>query len=148
MADSCTVTVTSRSQTRLAVSKASLKICKTRSIIPNSCPQGPELVRVGKICCGRGFAVVCDGEYLGCPVAIKYLRTSVEDSDRASKVPPVSLVSYPPLTISAHFTQSLVREIIAWKHRSHPNILPLLGFTYLRSGIASIFSPSGRPTGM
>lgn len=51
-----------------------------------------ELVCVGRVRCGGGFADVSDGEYLGRPVAIKRLRTSEGDYDKAFKVPLVNLV--------------------------------------------------------
>jgi len=66
---------------------------------------------------------VSGGEYLGSPVAIKCLRMNEEDSDRIFKVPSISLAHHHHST----FTQRLCREIIGWKHLSHPNILPLLG---------------------
>ena len=63
-----------------------------------------------------------DGEYLGRTVAIKRLRTSERDSDKAFKVP--LLASF---VVVAYFFQWLCREVIAWKYWSHPNVLPFLG---------------------
>ncbi|KAF9651394.1 kinase-like protein [Thelephora ganbajun] len=83
------------------------KICKARSIIPSSYVLQQELVYIGRVYYRGGFADVSNGEYLGRPVAIKCLRASEGGSNRIFK--------------------RLCREIIGWKHLSHPNILPLLG---------------------
>ena len=90
--DSCAIT--SRWQTQPAVLRLLSKICKTRGIIPASYVLQPELVRVGKVRCGGGFADVSDGEYSGCSVAIKRLRTSEGASDRTFKVRHVDLIYY------------------------------------------------------
>ncbi|KAF9647235.1 kinase-like protein, partial [Thelephora ganbajun] len=83
------------------------KICKARKIIPSSYILRQELVRITQYYHRGGFGDVSSGEYLGCPVAIKRLRMNERDSDKIFK--------------------RLCREIISWKHLSHPNILPLLG---------------------
>ncbi|KAF9784796.1 kinase-like domain-containing protein [Thelephora terrestris] len=83
------------------------KICKAHTIVPSSYVLQEELLHVGRLCRHGGFAEVSNGEYMGCPVAIKYLKTNEEDANRTFK--------------------RLCREIIGWKHLSHPNILPLLG---------------------
>jgi len=79
-------------------------------------------MRVGRVLCHGGFADVSGGEYLGFPVAIKRLKMD-EDSDRSFGVPSVNSEHYHHSSL----TQRLCREIIGWKHLSHPNILPLLG---------------------
>ena len=99
------------------------KICKSRSIIPKSYILRRRLIHAGRIHYRSGFADVSDGEYLGCPVAIKRLKTNGRDSNKIFKVPLANLMCYRCST----FTQRLCREIISWKHLSHPNILPLLG---------------------
>ena len=99
------------------------KICKARRIVPTSYILQQDLIRIGRVCYRSGFADVSDGEYLGCTVAIKRLKM-VEDSDRTFKVLIYNQSrALPPLS----FPQRLCREIIGWKHMSHPNILPLLG---------------------
>jgi len=92
-------------------------------IIPSSYVLRREFIHVGQVYYHGGFADVSDGEYLGCPVAIKRLRMNEGDSDRIFKV---SLVNLTRCLCSA-FSQRLCQEIICWKHLSHPNILPLLG---------------------
>ena len=62
------------------------KTCKACGIIPSSYLLQEESIHVGRVFYHGGFADVRDGEYLGCPVAIKYLRIKEEDSDRALKV--------------------------------------------------------------
>ena len=99
------------------------KICKARNIIPTSYVLKWDLIRVGKVRYYGGPADVSDGEYLGRPVAVKSLKVYEGDSDRIFKVPSLNLVHRHCLD----FTQRLCREIISWKHLSHPNILPLLG---------------------
>ncbi|KAF9644194.1 kinase-like protein, partial [Thelephora ganbajun] len=83
------------------------KICKAQRIIPASYILQERFIHVGSAHGRGGFADVSNGKYLGCSVAIKRLRMSQEDSDRIFK--------------------RLCREVIVWKHLSHPNILPLLG---------------------
>ena len=66
-----------------------------------------------------------DGKYSGRTVAIKHLKVVEGDTGRVFKVRLINLVHcvYSPLCLN----QRLCREIISWKHFSHPNILPLLG---------------------
>ena len=99
------------------------KICKARGIIPSSYLLQRDFTHIGRVCYHGGFADVTDGEYLGRPVAIKYLKMDEENSDRIFKVPLVNLFILSLLS----FLQRLCREIISWKHLSHPNVLPLLG---------------------
>ena len=101
------------------------KICKARGIIPTSYAIRLELVRIGQAFYQGGFGDVYDGEYLGLPVAVKRLRIYEGDRDRAFKVFPINL-TYIHCSVLA---QRLCREIIGWKHLSHPNILPLLGIS-------------------
>jgi len=61
---------------------------------------------------------------MGCPVAVKRLNTNGRDLDSIFKVPLIHLTRITTAQRSA-FTQHLCREIIGWKHLSHPNILPL-----------------------
>ncbi|KAF9778166.1 kinase-like domain-containing protein [Thelephora terrestris] len=82
------------------------KICEAHSIVPASYIRQQELICMGTVRYRGGFADVRDGEYLGRHVAIKSLRNE-GDSPKSFK--------------------RLCREIICWKHLSHPNILPLLG---------------------
>jgi len=72
-----------------------------------------------------GFAVVSNGEYSGRSVAVKRLKMYEEDHKSIFKVPFINLVRY--LYHCSASTQWLCREIIGWKHLTHPNILPLLG---------------------
>ena len=101
------------------------KICKARSILPTSYLLQQELIRAGKVLCHGGFADVSDGEYSGRLIAIKRLRTNEGDSDRVFEVPLLNPVHY----LCSDLTQRLCREIIAWKHLSHRNILPLFGIS-------------------
>ena len=65
---------------------------------------------------------------MGRHVAIKHLKKNNLKKneggfDRIFKVSPLNLAHYH----CSLFTQGLCREIISWKHLSHPNVLPLLG---------------------
>ena len=99
------------------------KICRSRGIIPASYVLRREHIRVGEVCYHGGFADVSDGEYSGTFVAIKCLKMNEGDPERAFKVPSI----HPTHCHRSTFTQGFCREIIGWKHLSHPNILPLLG---------------------
>ena len=99
------------------------KISKARRIVPSSYILQEDCIRIGDVHYYGGFAVVSDGEYQGCTVAIKHLKTNEVGSDTIFKVSPINLINRKRLA----FTQRLCREIITWKHLSHPNILPLLG---------------------
>jgi len=70
---------------------------------------------------------VSNGEYLGRPVAIKLLKTNEEDFDRVFK--------------------RLCREIVPWKHLSHPNILPLLGISASRDPVCFRILSEWMPNG-
>ena len=118
------------------------KICKAHRIIPTSYVLRRDLIRVGAVCCHSGFADVSDGEYLGFSVAIKRLRMNEGDSDRCFKVPPTNCTQ----CHRSAFTQRLCREIIHWRHLSHPNILPLLGVSVSadqRYSILTMWMPGG-----
>ncbi|KAF9777894.1 kinase-like domain-containing protein [Thelephora terrestris] len=84
------------------------KICKSNGMIPASYILQRELIHVGRVRYYGGSADVSDGQYSGRAVAIKHLK--VIGDDRAGGA-----------------FKRLCREIISWKHLSHPNILPLLG---------------------
>lgn len=64
-----------------------------------------------------------DGRYQGRTVAVKCLKMNKGDFDSIFKVLLIDITNHCP----SGFTQLLCREVIAWKHLSHPNILPLLG---------------------
>ena len=118
------------------------KICKAHRIIPASYVLRRDLIRVGEVFCHSGFADVSDGEYLGFRVAIKRLRMNEGDSDRCFKVPSINCTQ----CHRSASTQQLCREIIYWKHLSHPNILPLLGVSVSadqRYSILTMWMPGG-----
>ncbi|KAF9790619.1 kinase-like domain-containing protein [Thelephora terrestris] len=83
------------------------KISKARGIIPSSYIAREEYIHVGNIHYDRGLTELSDGEYQGRTVAIKRLKVDDKDPRKTFK--------------------RLCREIIAWKHLTHRNILPLLG---------------------
>lgn len=98
------------------------KICKEQKVLPSSyILQGH--VRIERVYFFGGSADVSKGEYQGTTVAIKHLRTSEEDPDGIFKV---SIINFTYHRRSAT-SQRLCREVIPWKHLSHPNVLPLLG---------------------
>jgi len=101
------------------------KICKAHGIVPSSYILRQELVRVGLVHYRSTFAVVSNGEYSGCPVAVKHLKINKGDTDTMFKVRSINFRT----TVAQRqwFNQRLCREIIIWKHLSHANILPLLG---------------------
>jgi len=55
--------------------------------------------------------------------AIEHFKMNKGDSDKSFKVPSISSTYCNRST----FARRLCREIISWKHLSHPNILPLFG---------------------
>ena len=99
------------------------KICKTHRIIPSLYILRWDLVHVGQVHYKSGSAAVSNGEYLGCPVAIKHLMMDKADADVTLKVPSINLAHY----CYSALNQRLCREIIIWKHLRHANIMPLLG---------------------
>ena len=66
-------------------------MCKACTILPSSYVLQKEFIRVGRIYIPGGLAEVSDGEYLGRPVAIKYIKVSGEDFNKIFKVPSISL---------------------------------------------------------
>ena len=119
------------------------KICKAQRIIPTSYILRSEFIRVGSAQDSGGFSEVSDGEYLGCTVAIKDLRITKGDFDKLFKVRSFN----PARSRCSTSSQRFCREIICWKHLSHPNILPLLGVsvskTPRRFRILSEWMPNG-----
>ncbi|KAF9790663.1 kinase-like domain-containing protein [Thelephora terrestris] len=83
------------------------KLSKTQGILPTPYILQREDIHVGEIRFEGGFGIVSDGEYQGNNVAIKLIKVDERVHDKAFK--------------------RLCREVIVWKHLSHPNILPLLG---------------------
>jgi len=70
------------------------KICEAHKIIPSSYILQQERIRVGLVRYYGGFADVSDGEYSGCPVAIKRLKMNEGDYDRIFKVPLINFTQY------------------------------------------------------
>ena len=64
-----------------------------------------------------------DGTYQGRAVAIKCFDVNGRNSDRVFKVHFI----YVPTRCRSALSQGFCREVVAWKHLSHQNILPLLG---------------------
>ena len=119
------------------------KICKARAIIPSSYVLRTEVIRFGRVRYHGGFADVTDGEYLGCPVAIKYLRVNEEGFERVSKVPLITLVhrhrlAFPSGCVKRSSDGSMYptqTSFLCWELLSPQTHAP------------SAFSPSGCPTG-
>ena len=99
------------------------KISKARSIIPSSCVVQDEHIQVKVVRHDGVIAEVSEGEYQGTPVAIKRFKVNDGDSDKAFKVHSINRAHHP----YSVFTQRFCREVITWKHLTHPNILPLWG---------------------
>lgn len=119
------------------------KICKAQRIVPASYILQSEFISVGSVQDRGGFSEVSDGEYMGCTVAIKDLKTNEGDFDRFFKVCLMNLARSRYSTSEQRFC----REIVGWKHLYHPNILPLLGVTVStnppRFRILSEWMPNG-----
>ena len=62
------------------------KICKAQRILPTRYIPRSESIRVGSVRGSGGYSVVSDGEYLGCTVAIKDIKTNGGDFDSIFKV--------------------------------------------------------------
>jgi hypothetical protein len=99
------------------------KISKALGIIPSSYTVQEEYIHVGNIHYDGRFTELCEGEYQGRTVAIKRLKVDDRDPRKTFKVWSFNLANHP----YSGFAQRLCREIIAWKHLTHGNILPLLG---------------------
>ena len=87
---------------------------------------------------GGGCATVTRGEYQGRPVAIKTLHQYlVHDPEErfcvsAERSDPVG----DPISIQA--LQKFRREVLAWRHLQHPNILPFIGVILERHRFAMV----------
>jgi len=103
------------------------KICKARGILPASCIIQPEDIHVDEFERSGGFADVSKGEYQGCPTAIKQLRIRIRSKDEIDNVFKVGDRARLDHCNRLFSTQRLCREILIWKHLSHPNVLPLFG---------------------
>lgn len=99
------------------------KVSGAQRIVPSSYVLQEESIHTGKDRCEGGSAVVSDGKYQGAAVAIKRLKMKEGDFDRIFKVFLMTAANYR----RSPFLQRFCREVITWKHLSHPNILPLLG---------------------
>ena len=99
------------------------KICKAQEIIPSSYILQEEFLHVRDVQDRGGFSEVRNGEYLGRAVAIKELKPNKASFNKNFKVCLIHLAQ----RHHSNFNQRFCREIIGWKHISHPNILPLLG---------------------
>jgi serine/threonine protein kinase len=119
------------------------KICKAQRIMPTSYILQPEFIRARSVQDRGGFSEVSDGEYLGYTVAIKDLKMNEGNFDKVFKV----RLTNPARTRFSTLNQRFCREIVGWKHLSHPNILPLLGVSVstnpYRFRIISEWMPNG-----
>lgn len=119
------------------------KICKTHGIIPTSYLLRLEFIWIEQSRYRGGFSDVYSGKYLGFPVAIKCLRMHRRDSDRTFKVCPIILIHH----LYPSSTQRLCREVIGWKHLSHPNVLPLIGVSVLANPRCFLILTEWMPNG-
>ena len=119
------------------------KIGKAQRIVPASYILHSEFVLVRSVRDRGGFSEVSEGEYFGRTVAIKDLKMNEGDFDKVFKVRPINHARVRCST----FNQQFCREIIIWKHLTHPNILPLLGVSVstspYRFRILSEWMPNG-----
>ena len=119
------------------------KICKTNRIIPSSYILRWELVRIGWVYHRSRSAVVNNGEYLGCPVAIKHLTTDKADVDVMLKVPSINFTRYvTQLPTSGCIGRSSSGSICLMRTSR-----PSWGFSRPETCVACASSPSGCPTG-
>ena len=92
-------------------------------IIPSSYILQEGSISIGEARFEGGSAVVSDGRYEGRIVAIKGLKMNDGDFNKIFKVFSIDAAS----SCRSGFAKGFCREVIAWKHLSHPNVLPLLG---------------------
>ena len=119
------------------------KICKARKIVPTSYILQQELIHIGRVYYQSWFADVNDGEYLGCPVAIKRLRME-GDSDSIFKVLATDLMHYNHSGFYSGFAgRSLVGNTCLTQIYCH-----YWGFLCPQTRVVSGLSPSGCPTEM
>jgi len=76
---------------------------------------------------GGGCATISRGEYYGRPVAIKTLHQYLtsDPEERFCVSAEISDVVGDPFSLQA--LQKFRREVVAWRHLQHPNILPFIG---------------------
>lgn len=114
------------------------KMCSRLKTIPDSmrietCLNGPmDEERSG------GCGTVSRGEFQGRPVAIKILRLCLTDEfeEHFSVSASFSLTQWD--RFSSWNLQIFRREVIAWRHLQHPNILPFIGVNVERHKLAMV----------
>ena len=119
------------------------KICKAHGTMPTSYLLRPEVIYIERSRYRGGFADVYSGKCLGFPVAIKCLRMYMWDSDRTFKVRPIVLMHH----LYPSSIQRLCREVVGWKHLSHPNVLPLIGISVLANPRCFLILTEWMPNG-
>ena len=96
--------------------------------MPSSYILQQEPIQIGQVCHRGGFADVSKGEYLGCSVAIKHLKTNEGNSYRVFKVPSInstrgrrSLLTFHPAVVSGDYQleTSVPSEHLAFVRRFH-----------------------------
>lgn len=74
-----------------------------------------------------GFATVSRGEYQGRPVAIKTLHQYLADDPEELFCVSAEFSDVVGDPFSLQALQKFRREVVAWRHLHHPNILPFIG---------------------
>ena len=107
-----------------------VKICGEYDILPSShiIPES-KVRRLNDSAVSSGRFNIWRGEYESdknnIKVAIKVMRC-LERVD-IQPIKKVRALTHCPLTIGPHDPQNFRREVVTWKHLSHPNILELIG---------------------
>ena len=76
---------------------------------------------------GGGCATVSRGEYHGRPVAIKTLHQYLTHDPEERFCVSAEILDVVGDTFSPRALQKFRREVVAWRHLRHPNILPFIG---------------------
>ena len=113
---------------RLKLFNELCKTCSRHRVVPKSihipdCSTDGTQVRYT-----GGFSIVSEGSYEGHRVAIKVLQVYSNHLSTVLRVSGRHTDRFVPLT-RVNLSQGFCREVVAWRHLRHPNILPLLGVT-------------------
>jgi serine/threonine protein kinase len=112
------------------------KTCSRHRVIPKSMHIPDCSTDATQVQYTGGFSNVSQSTYEGHRVAIKVLHVYSNNLNAVLSVsgPTIYFVALAHMNSS----QGFCREVVAWKHLRHPNILPLLGVTVSENRFAMV----------
>lgn len=121
---------------RLKLINELCKTCSRHRVIPTSM-HVPDCSRdAAEVEYTGGFANVSQSTYEGHRVAVKVVHVYSNNLKLVLSVSDLPFASSHYLCMNA--PQGFCREVVAWKHLRHPNILPLLGVTVSENRFAMV----------